>query len=246
MQCGLHSLSPKCHCAQLQWSSEVLYIIFRAAIMSPLSASHSACGFKYESHAQFTYVQIICGFHTLRIQSNSPMQCTCTYAFVSQGLFLPFPTQYAVDKQASPQTQKGRPAPSTHICNMRTFHCWRSKRERDNKHHYQVIWASGQQSTPTFHHIRCQQACRCAKTTPNIEVEAVRETLLPQRCEVLGPAPQPLSLVHWQHMNQTEWPCHMHWAITCHLTHALYIIILNYPSRWQRRILHRNYVGDCL
>ncbi len=64
---------------------------------------------------------------------------------------------------------------------MRTFHCWRSKRERERMN---IITKSDE---PMGHHQPQhfiasrvnKHAHRCVKTTAaNVEVEAVRETLL--------------------------------------------------------------------
>lgn len=128
---------------------------------------------------------------------------------ICQRWFLPFSTQYTVDNQASPQTQKGRPVPSTHICDMRTFHCWRPKRERGERVSKRISINSKSYKPVVHHyfqhfpHISGQQARGCCKNQSQHRSGGSE-----------GYASPPLSQIQWQRMNQTKWPCHMRWAIT--------------------------------
>lgn len=95
-------------------------------------------------------------FNTKLVSVLKTKSCVCVWSWCWP---LPFPTKSAVDKQASPQTQEGRLAPSTHLCNMGTFHHWWSKTHRQTRMGYQkVTWPGGPSSTPAFLHIGCQQA----------------------------------------------------------------------------------------
>lgn len=151
---------------------------------------------------------------------------------------LPFPTKSTVDKQASPQAQECRPAPSAHLCSMGTFHRWWSKTQT-RMGYQKVTWPGGPSSTPAFPQIGCQQATSLLQHWGG-GCEGRRSSA------PLAEHPPPP-----QHMNQNEWLYHMHWAVTSPLDAHFTWSFRNTPKypyvcHVVRHILRQSNMGDRL
>lgn len=145
---------------------------------------------------------------------------------------LPFPTKSTVDKQASPQTQEGRPAPSAHLCNMETFHHWWSKAHTDT---YGLL-ESHVTRRPLINSRFPISGVNKQRRWCNTEVEAA----MGRRSTAPLTDPPDSTWIKANGGTTCTGP-----SRRC-LTRALYSIIPNYASRWQGHILRRSNVGDRL